>query len=108
MIDSKLITRVCDPAGYLTSMTITINLPPATGDRLRAQAEATGKELGAWVIEAVEARLALTQMSLRDILAPVHEDFRTSGMTELELEAFLNESLEKTRSTRKHARDTSV
>jgi hypothetical protein len=87
-------------------MTITINLPPATEDRLRAQAEATGKDLGTLVVEAVEARLALTQPSLRDILAPVHEDFRKSGMTEAELDSFLQASLAKGRSERESAPGT--
>lgn len=78
-------------------MTITINLPPATEERLRAEAQATGKDLGTLVVEAVEARLTLAQLSLRDILAPVHEDFRKSGMTEAELDTFLKDSLHKAR-----------
>jgi predicted transcriptional regulator len=78
-------------------MTITINLPPATEDRLRAQAEATGKDLSTLIVEAVEARLALAQLSLRDILAPVHEDFRKSGMSEAELDSFLQDSMAKDR-----------
>jgi hypothetical protein len=41
-------------------MTITIDLPPATEALLRAQAEAMGKNISALVVEAVEARLALT------------------------------------------------
>lgn len=52
-------------------MTITISLPPATEERLRAQSEATGKNIGTLVVEAVEARLSLAQLRLRDILAPV-------------------------------------
>ncbi len=57
-------------------MTITITLSPATEERLRAQAEATGKDMGTLVVESVQARLSLAQLKLRDILAPVHEDFR--------------------------------
>ena len=45
-------------------MTITITLPPATEQRLRAQAAATGKEISTLVLEAVETRLALAQLSL--------------------------------------------
>lgn len=93
---------------YSKTMTITINLPPATEDRLRAQAEATGKDLGTLVVEAVEARLALAQLSLRDILAPVHDDFRKSGMTGSELDSFLKEALEKDRAERVSAPGTSA
>jgi hypothetical protein len=89
-------------------MTITINLPPATEERLRAQAEATGKDLGALVVEAVEARLALAQLSFRDILAPVHGDVRKSGMSDMELDTFLHESLEKARAARESAPGTSA
>ena len=82
-------------------MTITITLPPATEERLREQAEAAGKDVSTFVVEAVEARLSLSKLSFRDILAPVHEDFRRSGMTEAELDTFLQESLTKAREERK-------
>ena len=83
------------------NMTITITLPPATEERLRAQAEATGKNISTLVVEAVEARLALSQLGLRDILSPAHADFHRSGMTEGELDTLLQDSLDETRSERK-------
>jgi hypothetical protein len=79
-------------------MTITITLTPATEDRLRAEAEATGKSIGTLIVEAVEARLSLTQLGLRDILAPAHTDFQRSGMTEPELDRLLQETLDQSRS----------
>ncbi|HEV3343416.1 MAG TPA: hypothetical protein VG125_23795 [Pirellulales bacterium] len=82
-------------------MTITINLPPATEAQLRAQAEATGKNISTLVIEAVEARLALAELRFRDILAPVHAEFQKTGMTENELTTLLEESLEKARAERR-------
>jgi hypothetical protein len=84
-------------------MTITITFPPATEERLRAQSEATGKNISTLVVEAVEARLSLTQTSLRDILAPAHADFNSSGMTVDELETLLQKSLDESRSERKSA-----
>ena len=87
-------------------MTITINLPPATEDRLRAQAAATGKDVGTFVVEAVDARLSLSEMNLRTILGPVHEDFRKSGMTEPELDAILEDALSESRAERKADRRT--
>lgn len=82
-------------------MTITITLPPATEDRLRAESEATGKSISALVVEAVEARLSLAQLRLRDILAPAHADFHRSGMTEPELDRLLQQALDQNRSERR-------
>ena len=78
-------------------MTITITLPPATEARLRAQAEVTGKNISTLVVEAVEARLSLAQLSLRDILAPAHADFHECGTTDAELDTLLRHSLDETR-----------
>jgi hypothetical protein len=83
------------------TMTITINLPPAAEEQLRAQAAATGKNISTLVAEAVEARLALAQLQLKDILAPVHADVRRSGMTAADLDALLDDSLENVRSERR-------
>jgi hypothetical protein len=82
-------------------MTITITLPPATEDRLRAHAAATGKDVGTLIVEAVEARLSLAPLRLGEILAPVQADFRASGMTDAELDALLQKSLDEVRSQRK-------
>ncbi|MSR57702.1 MAG: ribbon-helix-helix protein, CopG family [Planctomycetaceae bacterium] len=82
-------------------MTITITLPPETEERLRAQAEATGKSISTLVVEAVEARLSLSKLALREILAPAHADFHRSGMTGEQLEELLQESLDETRSERR-------
>ena len=70
-------------------MTITINLPPATMEKLQAQATASGKDVETWVREAVEVKLAAAGRSFRDIMAPVHEDFLKSGMTDDELDSIV-------------------
>jgi hypothetical protein len=89
-------------------MTLTITLSPATEDRLRAQAQATGKDIGTLVVEAVEARLSLSKLSLRAILAPVHEDFRKSGMSESDLDTLLRETLAESRAERKSGTEPSA
>jgi hypothetical protein len=89
-------------------MTITINLPPAAEEQLRAQAEATGKNISTLVVEAVQARLALAHLQFKDILAPVHAEFEQSGMTEVDLSALLENSLEQSRSDRRSAPDTTA
>lgn len=82
-------------------MTITITLPPETEERLRAQSTATGKDISTLVVEAVEARLSVSQLSLREILAPVHADFQRSGMTEASLDTLLEESRDAARAERR-------
>jgi hypothetical protein len=89
--------------GILAAMSITITLPPSTEARLWAEATATGKDVDTVIAEAVEARLSLARFGLRDILAPVHEDFRTNGMTEAELETLLQEVIGESRKERKAA-----
>jgi predicted DNA-binding protein len=80
-------------------MSITITLPPATEERLRAQAEATGKDIATLVVEAVETRLSLSELRLRDILAPVHEDFKKGAMTDAELDKLFTEERSAARPT---------
>ena len=82
------------------TMSITITLPPATEAWLQAQAKATGKDVGALVVESVEARQSMAQMSLREILAPVHADFHKSGMSEAELDMLLSDELAESRAER--------
>ena len=86
-------------------MTITITFPPETEERLRAQADATGKNISTLVVEAVEARFSVSQLSLREILAPAHDDFRQSGLTESSLDSLLEESRDDARTARRSAPD---
>lgn len=82
-------------------MTISINLPPATIEKLQAQAAASGKDIETFVREAVEVKLAVAGQSFREIMAPVHEDFRKSGMSEQELESLVDEAVAEVRADRK-------
>jgi len=82
-------------------MTIKITLPPATEERLRAEAQAKGTDVDTYVMEAVEARLSLSKLTLREILGPVHEDFAKSGMSESDLASLLDDSMRESRSERK-------
>ena len=84
-------------------MSITISLPPETETVLRQRAAQAGQSVQQYVQELVEEALranglqstppnppqaapaAADMKTLREILAPIHEDFRRSGMTEEEL-----------------------
>jgi hypothetical protein len=85
-------------------MTLTINLPPATVERLQAQAAASGKDVDTFVREAVEAKLAIPGSPLRETLAPIHEDFRKSGMSEQQLDDLIDEAVSEARAARKSKR----
>jgi hypothetical protein len=85
-------------------MTLTVNLPAATIEKLQAQAAACGKDVDTFVREAVEVKLAVSGRSFREIMAPVHEEFRQSGMTEPELETLLDDALADSRAERKASR----
>jgi hypothetical protein len=85
-------------------MTITINLPQATVEKLEAQAAASGKDVETFVREAVEVKLAASGRSLQEILAPVHEEFRKSGLTEAELETLVDDAVAETRAAQRATR----
>jgi hypothetical protein len=84
-----------------TPMTLTINLPSATVEKLQAHATACGTDVDTVVREALEAKLALGGASLRDIMAPVHEDFRKSGMSEDDLDRLIQEALADARAAKR-------
>jgi hypothetical protein len=82
-------------------MTITINLLPATLDQLKAEAQATGKDVETVVREAVEAKMALSHVSLQEVLRPINEAIAASGMSPEEAEAFFEQELAAVRAERK-------
>jgi plasmid stability protein len=85
-------------------MTLTINLPPATIEKLEAQAAAKGQDVETFVREALEVKLAISGRSFREIMSPVHEEFRKSGMSEQELNSLVDEAVAEARAERKASR----
>lgn len=84
-------------------MTLTLHLPPATEARLIAAASASGKEVPAFVVEVVEAHLAIETRSLRSILGPIHDEFRAGGLSEAKLDALFAGELKAVRADRSGA-----
>jgi hypothetical protein len=82
-------------------MIITINLPPATFDLLQAEAQAKGTDVETVVREAVEAKMALSHVSIFEALKPVNDAIAESGMTPEEAEAFFEEELMAVRAERR-------
>jgi hypothetical protein len=89
------------------AMTITLELEPETRSKLEALAARSGKDLSSYVNELIEKTVrdtALDQgeplqiqagMTLREILAPVHDYSRQKGYTEEELDTLFEEAREE-------------
>lgn len=74
-------------------MTITIDLPSEIETALRKKALADGKDLQIFILETLKTKAL--KPSLDEILAPVRHDFEESGMSEDELNVFLDDLREK-------------
>jgi hypothetical protein len=85
-------------------MTLTVDLSAETERKLLARAGATGKDVAILVREAVDEKLRTPLPSFAAVLAPVHEDFRRSGMTEAELDTLLQDTLAESREERRKPR----
>ena len=74
-------------------MTLVLELKPEIEKALRKKALANGKDFQYYVMETLE-RQAL-KPSLDEILAPVRQDFEESGMSEDDLNVFIDDLREK-------------
>lgn len=85
-------------------MDITISLTEETGKRLLDRAAREGKGVADLVAEIAE-REARMPLSLRDIFAPVREQIKASGVSDLELEEEIDSAIAEVRQARKNQRD---
>lgn len=74
-------------------MTITIDLPSEVETALRKKALADGKDFQIFILETLKTQAL--KPSLEEILAPVRQDFEESGMSEDDLNAFIDDLREK-------------
>jgi hypothetical protein len=85
-------------------MTVIIDLSPDEEQRLHERAAQLGQELSAYlrrlIKEELEAVTSARGRTFAEISAPVHEDFRKSGMTEGELDTLLEEALSESRAAK--------
>lgn len=82
-------------------MTLTINLPLATLEQLKAEAQATGKDVETVVREAVNAKLARRKRTFAEILKPIHDAVDASGMSEDEVHALIDTEVKAVRAERR-------
>jgi hypothetical protein len=86
-------------------MSILIELPAETERKLLALAATRGTDVATLVREAVEEKLRSPLPTFAEVLGPVHEDYRKSGMTEAELDALLETTLAEVRQERRQRQD---
>lgn len=82
-------------------MTLTINLPPATLEQLKAEAQASGKDVETVVREAVDAKLARRKSTFSEVLKPIHDAVEASGMSEGEVVDLMDTELKAARAERR-------
>jgi hypothetical protein len=87
-----------------TEMTITLRLSPEEEKKLMERASESGQDVTSYVQRLIARDIERAE-TLAELLAPIHEDFRKSGMTEEELETLLEGELAEAREERRKAKD---
>jgi len=82
-------------------MRYTINIPPDIESRLQERARASGTPADIYIQDLVQS--ALARPTLHEVLAPIHQDFLASGMTEDELNSILTQAIDESRRHRRRA-----
>jgi hypothetical protein len=85
-------------------MTITLRLSPEEEKKLLERATESGQDVASYVQRLVQHDIKQPP-SLGELLAPIHEDFRQSGMSEQELDTLLEDELAQVRKERRAAMD---
>ena len=81
-----------------TPTTLTLTLPPETERKLRARAAASGLDVAAFALEAIQEKLQTTPLLTQDDrLASLRQEFRESGMTDDELYELLKTARDEVR-----------
>ena len=83
-------------------MTITLRLSPEAEKKLMERASESGQDVASYVQRLI-ARDIDRPKTLAELLAPIHEDFHKSGMSDQELETFLASELAEARKDRNEA-----
>jgi hypothetical protein len=77
------------------------DLPPELLSELDERARQRGLDRQAYVLRLIERNLLDQSATFDEILAPVREDFKATGMTEQELEAFVDAEVADARRERR-------
>jgi hypothetical protein len=85
-------------------MTMTLRLSPEEEKKLMERASESGQDVTSYVQRLIARDIERAE-TFAELLAPIHEDFRKSGMTEEELETLLESELAEARKERRKAKD---
>jgi hypothetical protein len=77
------------------------DLPPELLSELDERAKEKGLDRQSYVIRLIERNLFDQGATFDEILAPIREDFKAAGMSEQELEAFIDEEVAAARRERR-------
>ena len=80
-------------------MTLTISLPPEDEKKLAQRAAASGKDVGSYVQQLI--RRDIDQPGFAELLAPIHQAVRESGVSETELDSLLQSAVVQSREGRR-------
>ena len=80
-------------------VSITVSLSREAEEAVRRRAAVAGKAVDQYVSDLVQE--AVTRPTLSEILAPVHEEVRNSGMSDQELDGLLKSELDAYRAERR-------
>ena len=69
-------------------------LPPGTKKAIEALSQSKGKSAEEYLRMLIEAEI-LSEQTFTEILAPIRESFRESGMSEQQLDALLEDARDK-------------
>jgi hypothetical protein len=79
------------------AMTLTLSLPKATLRQLETDAKARGVDVEAYAAGVLEKTAALSRLSFREILAPLHASVKESGLNDAEVDRLLDDAVAATR-----------
>jgi hypothetical protein len=80
-------------------MTLMIALPPEDERKLAERAAANGQEMSEYVQKLIKKDI--DQPSFAEILAPIHEAVRASGMGEAEIDGVIDDAIADSRRQRR-------
>jgi hypothetical protein len=80
-------------------MTLMIALPPEDERKLAERAAASGQEMSEYVQKLIKRDI--NQPSFEEILAPIHEAVRASGIGEAEIDGIIHDAIADSRRERR-------
>lgn len=82
-------------------MALEVSLSPEIEAKVRERAAASGKDVAAYVVEAVEEKLN-SPASFAELLAPIHAATRKAGLSEHELDTLIEQGRDEVFSSKRN------